>query len=70
MFQSDHNLDLDQKQDLDLISFLLQAVRTNIKVLDKASNWDTLLIKEGLYIKNISPTLNNGFQYTRKPQLF
>ena len=39
-------------------------------LLDKASYWDILQIKEGLYIKNFSPTLNNGFQYTRQPQLF
>ena len=38
-------------------------------VLDKALNWDILLNKEGLYIKNFSPTLNNSFQYTHQPQL-
>ena len=70
MFDSDKNLGLDTSQDLDIKNSLIQAVRDNTKLLDKASNWDILQIKEGLYIKNFSPTLNNGFQYTRQLQLF
>ena len=65
MFDSDKNLGLDTNQDLDIKNSLIQAVRDNTKVLDKASNWDILQIKEGL--KNFSPTLNNGFQYTSQP---
>ena len=70
MFDSDKCLGLDTNQDLDIKNSLIQAVRDNTKVLDKASNWDILQIKEGLCIKNFSPTLNNGFQYTHQPQLF
>ena len=69
VFPIDQNLGLDINQDLDFNNSLIQAV-INKTVLDKAVNWGILLIKEGLYIKNFSPTLNNGFQYTRQPQLF
>ena len=40
--------------------FLIETLRANIKVIDKA----LLLIKEGLRIKELSPLLNSGFAYT------
>ena len=40
--------------------FLIETLRANIKVIDKASRWDLLLSKEDLRIKELSPLLNSG----------
>ena len=50
IFPIDQTLGLDINQDLDFKNSLIQVGRNNTKVLDKALNWDILLIKEGVYI--------------------
>ena len=70
LLENSHTSITTTDYDLDIRNFLINTVKTNIKVLDRAAHWDILLIKEGLYIKNLNPTLNNGFQYTYQPHLF
>ena len=51
-------------------SYQLNCVENNIKVIDSASNWNILLLKEALYIKRSSPVLNHGLKASRELFLF
>ena len=59
LFTDNNQMQIENDKD-----FLIETVRANIKVIDKASRWDLLMINEGLRIKELSPLLNSGFAYT------
>ncbi|XP_066932169.1 uncharacterized protein [Clytia hemisphaerica] len=50
--------------------YYLNCVENNTKIIDSASNWNILLIKEALYIKRKSPILNHGLKASRDLYLF
>ena len=50
--------------------YYLNCIVNNIKVIDTASNWNILLLKEALHIKRKSPFLNNGLKASRELFLF
>ena len=56
--------------DIDRKASLINLVRSNIKILDRHSNWNILLFKEALAIKQCSPNLNHGLKASKEPQLF
>ena len=48
----------------------LNSICTNIDIIDSATNWNILLIKEALHIKRRSPLLNHGLKASRELYLF
>ena len=50
--------------------YYLNCIVNNIKVIDTASNWNILLLKEALHIKRKSPFLNHGLKASRELFLF
>lgn len=56
--------------DVNTRDFRLNLVRSNTKVINHSSNWNILLFKEALYIKEKVPVLNNGVKASRELQLF
>ena len=54
----------------DDIAYNVNNVRNNIRVIDRDNNWNTLLFKEALLIKQLKPKLNHGIKASRELQLF
>ena len=50
--------------------FDIVSVGDNTDIIDSASNWNILLIKEALHIKRWKPDLNNGLKASKELQLF
>lgn len=48
----------------------LNCIENNVKIIDSASNWNILLLKEALYIKRKRPLLNHGLKASRELFLF
>ena len=48
----------------------INCVESNVKIIDSSTNWNILLLKEALYIKRESPSLNNGLKASRDLFLF
>ena len=64
------NLHKINNDEVDIRSLHKSYVANNTNIIDKGKNWEILIIKEGLCIKNRNPELNNGFQYSYQPKLF
>ena len=56
--------------DVNKRQFLIQLVRDHTSIIDQANNWNVLLYKEALHIKQKNPILNNGLKGSRELQLF
>ena len=50
--------------------FSINSVQSNTKALDSAHDWNDLLIKEALLIKQKMPKLNNGLKASKDLKLF
>ena len=50
--------------------FSIDSVQSNTKVIDSAYDWNILLIKEALLIKQKMPKLNNGLKAPKNLRLF
>ena len=56
--------------DVNCNKFLMNQIRSNTIVLEKADNWNELLFKEALLIKSHKPSLNTGLKASKELQLF
>ena len=56
--------------DIELKETFVNLLRNNTKIIDKANDWNTLLIKEALLISQKTPELNNGLKASRDLHLF
>ena len=50
--------------------FSINSVQSNTKVIDSAHDWNILLIKETLLIKQKMPKSNNGLKLSKDLKLF
>lgn len=57
-------------EELDIGDFQTACVRDNTTILYRSDNWLKLAFMECLAIKDIKPSLNDGFKATKSPQLF
>ena len=54
----------------DLRSSGINLVQMNTRIIARHENWNFLLFKEAIKIKEIKPTLNTGFKASKELQLF
>ena len=48
----------------------INIVKNNVQVIDTHKNWNVLLYKEALKIKELKPLLNNGLKASKELDLF
>ena len=46
------------------------TVKENVSIIERVSQWDILLFKEALHIKEKNPTFNNGLKAFKKLKRF
>ena len=67
-------LNIDQVQTehdkFDKKIYSVTTVKENTSIIDRARQWDILLFKEALHIKEKNPTLNNGLKASKELKLF
>ena len=56
--------------ELNLRSTHLNLVQMNTQIIDHHKNWNILLFKEAIKIKEIKPSLNIGLKASKELQLF
>ena len=56
--------------EVDLMQFNVNAVRKNIKIVQKSDNWLKLAFLESLAIKEFKPELNTGIRSCKDLALF
>ena len=56
--------------EFDLKSSRVNLVRMDTRIIDRHKNWNVLLFKEAIKIKEIKPTLNTGLKVSKELQLF
>ena len=56
--------------EFDLRSSHINLVQMSTQIIDCHKNWNVLLFKEVIKIKEIKPTLNNSLKVSKKLQLF
>ena len=56
--------------DGDILKFNISQINNNTTILDKAHNWNALLFKETLMIKQHKSSLNSALKATKDLQLF
>ena len=56
--------------EFDLRSSRINLVQMNTRIIDRRKNWNVLLFKEAINIKEIKPTLNTGLKASKELQLF
>ena len=59
-----------EREKFDRKTFCVNAVKENTCIIDKARQWDILIFKEGLKIKEKCPTLNSGLKASKELKLF
>ena len=57
-------------QEIDQISFQINAVRENTKIIKKTDNWLKLVFLESVMIKERKPELNKGLKSCKDLALF
>ena len=55
--------------EFDLRSSRVNLVQMNTRIIDRHKNWNFLVFKEAIKIKEIKPTLNTGLKASRELQL-
>ena len=48
----------------------IELVQNNTTIIDRHNNWNILLFKEALKIKELKPCLNSGLKASKELQLF
>ena len=48
----------------------INIVKNNVRIIDSHKNWNVLLYKEALKIKELKPILNNGLKASKELDLF
>ena len=56
--------------EFELRSSRVNLVQMNTRIIDHHKNWNVLLFKEAMKIKEIKPTLNTGLKASKELQLF
>ena len=56
--------------EFDLRSSRVNLVQMSTRIIDRHKNWNILLFKEAIKIKEIKPTLNTGLKASKELQLF
>ena len=56
--------------ELDLRSILINLVQMNTQIIDRHKDWNILLFKEAIKIKEVKPSLNIGLKASKELQLF
>ena len=59
-----------EREKFDMKTFSVNIVKVNTCIIDKARQWDILLFKEALKIKEKCPTLNSGLKASKELKLF
>ena len=54
----------------DLRTSRTNLVQMNTRIIDRHKNWNILLFKEAIKIKEEKPILNTGFKTSKELQLF
>ena len=54
----------------DLRTTRINLVQDNTEIIDRHKNWNILLFKEALKIKELNPILNSGLKASKELQLF
>ena len=54
----------------DLRTTRINLVQDNTEITDRHKNWNILLFKEALKIKELNPILNSGLKASKELQLF
>ena len=57
-------------EEFDEVSFKINSVRENTKIINRSRDWVELCFKEAIAIKTRNPNLNNGLKATKSLQLF
>ena len=63
-------LDNDSNNYFDIKPLETALVRNNTRVVDCHRNWNMLLFKEAIKMKEIPPSLNSGLKTSKDLQLF
>ena len=58
-----------EREKFDRKTFSVNIVKESTCIIDKARQWDILLFKEALKIKEKCPTLNSGFKLSKELKL-
>ena len=48
----------------------INLVQDNIEIIDRHKNWNIILFKEALKIKELNPVFNSGLKALKELQLF
>ena len=59
-----------ERETFDRKTFSVNIAKENTCIIDKARQWDILLFKEALKIKEKCPTLNSGLKASKELKLF
>ena len=59
-----------EREKFDMEIFSVNVVKENTCSIDKARQWEILIFKEGLKIKEKCPTLNSGLKASKELKLF
>ena len=54
----------------DLRTVRINLVQDNTEIIDRHKNWNILLFKEALNIKELNPILNSGLKASKELQLY
>ena len=54
----------------DLRTIRINLVQDNTEIIDRHKNWNILLFKEALKIKELNPILNSGLKASKELELF
>ena len=65
-----HHQHLFKTDKFDLRTTCINLVQDNTEIIGKHKNWNILLFKEVLKIKELNPILNSGLKASKELQLF
>ena len=65
-----HHQHLFKTDKFDFRAACINLVQDNTEIIDRHRNWNILLFKEALKIKELNPILNSGLKASKELQLF
>ena len=61
---------IQNSEKFDLRTVRINLVQDNTEIIDRHKNWNILLFKEALNIKELNPILNSGLKASKELQLY
>ena len=59
------NLYCIENKSFDAYTYNINSIQENTNIIDSASNWNTLLIKEAFHVQQKKPVLNSGLKASK-----